>query len=272
MLKLYDNGFSPFARKVRIVLDLKGLDYETLDGLTFANRASLLTVNPRSEVPALEHEGLVVVGSSDIIAYLERVFDGISVYPDDHTEWVHARAWERCADTVIDPILINVSYWTWAERSDEMPSGLLEAARNDMIQIYRALERDLDGRRWLAGGALSIADIALFPHISATRLLNVSYEAGRFPRVHEWMRRLRAEPVFSADLQRTKDFLARSFSRDSHDRRKIFWRGDRIEWMLANGHHEWFINEIRQERVLWPGLGVPGPRVSSVAIDTSFRR
>ena len=43
------------------------------------------------------------------------------------------------------------------------------------------------------------------------------------------------------------------------ERRKIFWRGDRIEWLLARGFHDWFFNEIRQQRVLWPGPALPAP-------------
>ena len=37
MMKLYDNAFSPFARKVRMVLDWKRLAYEPIDGLDKAN-------------------------------------------------------------------------------------------------------------------------------------------------------------------------------------------------------------------------------------------
>lgn len=59
-----------------------------------------------------------------------------------------------------------------------------------------------------------------------------------------------------------KAFLAAFIQGDSHERRKIFWRGDRIEWMLARGFHDWFAGEIAAERVIWPGLGVPGPRVT----------
>lgn len=44
------------------------------------------------------------------------------------------------------------------------------------------------------------------------------------------------------------------------ERTKIFWRGERIEWLLARGYHRWFVREIEEGRVLWPGLGVPGPR------------
>lgn len=37
------------------------------------------------------------------------------------------------------------------------------------------------------------------------------------------------------------------------------WRGDRIEWLLARGYHDWFFNEIKQGRVLWPGPALPAP-------------
>lgn len=33
---------------------------------------------------------------------------------------------------------------------------------------------------------------------------------------------------------------------------RIVWRGDRIEWMLARGFHDWFFGEIGAGRVGWP--------------------
>jgi hypothetical protein len=35
------------------------------------------------------------------------------------------------------------------------------------------------------------------------------------------------------------------------------WRGDRIEWMLARGFHAWFFNEIKEDRMAWPGPTLP---------------
>lgn len=260
MLKLYDNPFSPFARKVRMVLEHKGLSFDTVDGLRKSAHDELTRVNQRVEVPALAHDGLVVVNSADIVAYLERVFPQPPVYPADTGEWVRARAWERCADTVVDPILIDISYWTWAERPDTMPAGLKEAAQRDLDRIYAALERELDGREFICG-ALSIADIALFPHLTATKPLGVSIDAQKFPRLADWLRRLRATPLFQGDLQRTKQYLEKIPAEgEDIERRRIFWRGDRIEWMLARGYHQWFMKEIEEDRVIWPGLGVPAPR------------
>ena len=64
--------------------------------------------------------------------------------------------------------------------------------------------------------------------------------------------------VCRADLERTRAYVADLGARNL-ERRKIFWRGERIEWLLARGYHEWFMTEIAAGRVTWPGLGVPGP-------------
>ena len=53
MLTLYDNAFSPFARKVRMVLRFKGLQYRSVDALALDARDHLVSVNPRAEVPVL---------------------------------------------------------------------------------------------------------------------------------------------------------------------------------------------------------------------------
>ncbi|HKY90745.1 MAG TPA: glutathione S-transferase family protein [Nevskiaceae bacterium] len=256
MLRLYDNAFSPFARKVRMVLHHKGLAHETVDGLRKSTHAALASVNGRVEVPALDHDGLLIVNSADIVAYLERVFPDRPVYPAGHAAWVKARAWERCADTTIDPICIDISYWTWAERPDAMPDGLLAAARRDLDAVYAALEAELATGPYVCG-ELSIADLALFPHLVSVRPLGVGIDEARFPRLTAWLKRMRALPIAAADIARTKAYLRESAGDADVERRKIFWRGDRIEWILARGHHAWFVREIEEGRVIWPGLGVP---------------
>jgi glutathione S-transferase len=262
VITLYDNGFSPFARKVRLALEWKDIAHEVVDGLALANHDRLAAVNGRVEVPALDHDGVIIVGSADIIAYLERVWPERPLYPRDGAAWVHARAWERCADTLIDPILINVSYWSWAKRDDAMPEGLLDAARRDLDAVYAALERDLADRAFASDEALSIADVALFPHLTATHSFGLGHDPARSPRLHDWLKRLRALPPFAADLRRVRAFFVSFVRGDAHERRKIFWRGDRLEWLLARGYHDWFAGELRNDRVLWPGLGIPAPRTA----------
>ncbi len=256
MITLYDNAFSPFARKVRLVLDHKRIAYEVVDGLSRKNRDVLEAVNGRVEVPALVHDGVVVVNSSDIVAYVERVFPERSVYPASPAGFARARAWERCSDTVVDAILVDISYWVWAERRDAMPAGLKEAARADLEQVYASLERELAHADFVCG-EISIADFALFAQLTGAKMLDVSFDGARHPKLFAWYKRMRVLDVCRADLDRAKSYLSQGPAGLDVELVKIFWRGDRIEWILARGYHAWFVREIEEGRVMWPGLGIP---------------
>ena len=250
MITLYDNAFSPFARKVRMVLEHKGLAFAAIDGLAPAGHARLATVNPRLEVPVLQDGDLAVINSPQIVAYLEHRHPERPVYPADPTTRVAALAWERTADTLLDAITHDVSNGGFGFPPDTRPTGLLEAAREDLAPIYADLERALADREFLCG-ALSIADLALFPQLTAVRFLDIAFDGTTHPRLLAWYKRLRQLDVCRADLERTQAFL-RGVGPALQRPARIVWRGDRIEWLLARGFHEWFFEEIRQGRVAWP--------------------
>lgn len=262
-MRLFDSAFSPFARKVRMVLEYKGLEFQAIDALLKTSHAELKAVNARVEVPTLIDGDIVVVNSADIVSYLEYRYPQRQVYPDSVEARVHARAWERAADAFIDPILVDISYWKWADRPDTMPMGLLEAARADLELVYDALEAELAQREFVSG-ALSIADIALFPHIASTRAMEVEYSLDRHRYIARWFKQMRSLPMCTGDLQRARDYVA-NLGGHNVERQKIFWRGDRIEWMLARGFHDWFFKEIHERRVIWPGPALPAPLKARIA-------
>ncbi len=260
MMTLYDNAISPFARKVRMVLDWKGLAYDVVDGLDKRNHDKLASVNGRVEVPALVDDGVTVINSADIAAYLEHKYPAKPVHPADPAKRARARAWERCADTVVDAILVNLSYWLLNIRPDPIPAGLQEKAQSDLDRVYAALEQELKGREFLCD-EFSIADIALFPHLVSVQLLKVPYSPTAHPNLKAWMKRLREVEAVKGDLARARAFMT-NLEKQNFERVKIFWRGDRIEWMLASGQHKWFMNEIEAGRTIWPGLGIPAPEAA----------
>ena len=135
-----------------------------------------------------------MVNSADIVSYLEHRYPDRPVYPEMPGTRVHARAWERAADTYIDPILVDISYWKWADRPDPMPDGLLAAARADLALVYDALEGELSKREYVSG-SLSIADIALFPHIASARAMEVAFSQERHRNLTRWFKRIRSLPI-----------------------------------------------------------------------------
>lgn len=250
-MRVFGSPFSPFARKVCLVLEHKGLTYEYIDGATPAAHDELARVSPRREVPVLDDDGLIVVNSSDIVAHLDYVYPEHAVLPKDPALRVEARMWERLADTTVDAILVDISLWGWAKRPDKMPEGMLEAARRDLDGIYARLEAALDGSEFLVGDTLSIADLAFFPHLSATAPLRVPIDGERFPRLSGWLERMFASPLTQGDIERLREYMPNREARGL-EMNRIAWRGDRIEWVLARGFHEWLVGEIEAERVIWP--------------------
>jgi glutathione S-transferase len=250
---LYTSWISTFARKVALGLELKQLPYEAIDALDREFRPQLQRVNPRAEVPVLIDDGLVVVNSSDILQYLDWRYPERALYPAGVADRVAARALERLADHRFDAIVVDCSFWHWADRPDAPPPGLLAAGQRDVDATLARLEAELAARPkpWPFGSP-GVVECAWFPNLAAVRPLGFAIDQARFPTVLSWLGAMREHPVFAADRKRTAAFL-KTLAGSSHERRRLFWCGDRMEWLLSQGFHDWFMNEIKADRVAFPG-------------------
>jgi glutathione S-transferase len=253
VITLYDNPFSPFARKVRMVLQWKAVAFESIDALAVAEHERLVAVNPRAEVPVLVDGDVTVVNSAEIVAYLEDRFPSPAILPATPALRTSARHWQRIADTLLDAIIHDISLWTWPthRRTDQPPAGLVEAGRRDLGAILAQLEASLGSAGFVCGEP-SIADFALFPHLSSLKLLGVALDP--FPKVLRWNREMRALPVVRADLEAVKRSALEKFAPGAspYEAEKVVWRGDRIEWLLAHGFGDWFQAELAAGRTVIP--------------------
>ncbi len=263
MIRLYDNPFSPFTRKVRMVLAHKGLAFESIDALALDRQAALLAVNPRGEVPVLDDDGFIVVDSSDIVAYLEDRSPEPPVFPASARGRARARAWERFCDTIVDVLVHDASLWIWPthRRSDAPPAGLLETARSHLLEVARVVEAALADGPFLCGAAVSVADFALFPHFSSLKPLGVSLSANEFSRALDWSRRMRALDVVKDDLATVRRLALERFGsgRSPYESQTVIWRGDRIEWLFANGFDEFWTAERSAGRAVVPRTHIVMP-------------
>jgi glutathione S-transferase len=252
-IRLYGSQISTFSRKVAVALELKGLAFEHVDALTSQMREQLRQVNPRLEVPVLIDGDITVVNSSDILQYLDQCYPEKPLFPSDIGERFVARAFERLGDQRFDPIVVDCSYWHWAEREDKPPEGLLAAAQQDIDAIFERLEAMLSARPkpwpFMAPGAV---ECAWFPNLAAMGTFGLQLDQERFPIAAAWSKAIRTYPAFTEDARRTGAFL-KDLKHLSHERRRLFWSGDRMEWLISRGFHRWFLNEIESGRAAFPG-------------------
>lgn len=128
-----------------------------------------------------------------------------------------------------------------------------EAVQKDIDAIFDCLERLLISRPkpWPFQTA-GVLECAWFANLAALLTFGLALDQTRFPSVMNWSKAMRTHPVFAADAQRTLAFL-RELKHLTHERRKLFWSGDRMEWLLSRGFHRWFAGGIDAGRAVSPG-------------------
>src|SRR5271170_1325085 len=105
-MKLFTFATSPYARKVRIVLDYKGLAYEPIERLYSLDRQEdLRSTSVRAEVPVLVlDDGRSIADSTIISEYLEQVYPQPAMFAADAYQRARMRRIEDLCDRTFDAI------------------------------------------------------------------------------------------------------------------------------------------------------------------------
>jgi glutathione S-transferase len=248
-LRLYANSLSPFVRKVRIALYEKATDFETVEVDSGSQRAELLHINPRGEVPALVHGDLVVTGSVAICDYVEEAFPLPALLPSAPAERVRCRSLERVADTYTD--VLQFLWFLLAVRRPELREeypAALPMLSDAVARHHEFLERELAGREYFVGD-LSRADLAFVPHLTSLGHLGAPVPDA-CARLTSWLRRMLSRPSVQRDAAQALAAWERSATNPDPFFRsdRIHWRSERVEWAVRLGLGAWLVREVEAGR------------------------
>jgi len=146
---------SPFARKVMVACEEKGISYESQDLIPFPKSPELLAMNPIGKIPVLEvSEGVYLPDSSVICAYLERVHPEPTLFPGDAVAFGKALFIEEYCDTklndAVTPILFQrfIKPVVFAGPLLEAGFGLGDIAFGAQLGSLKLARFDVDAARW----------------------------------------------------------------------------------------------------------------------------
>jgi len=234
MLTLYHAPTSVCSQKVRVGLSLMRLRYESrMLNLQAGDQfdPAYLRLNPDAVVPTLVDNGLVVVESSLILAYLDRAHHGAQLMPKETKARVRAEHWLlRCLS--IHAAINTLSFSTamrkkiLAEQSraeiDDLaakfPDPILGLKRKDLIlnglsspyvgqalvylrRMLADMQDQLAERPWLAGTTPGIADVALVAYVDRLDRLGFGglWET-EFARVGPWLDTWKVIPAYAEGI------------------------------------------------------------------------
>jgi glutathione S-transferase len=214
-LIVYGGNISPFVRKVRVALAEKGLEYKLENINPFAPPPEFLEISPLKRIPAFrdtdQPEPNHLADSSIICDYLEHKFPKPSLYPADPFQRARALWFEEYADSVVAS---NIGSGLFFERivkklmrrqTDE--TVCQKTLTEKLPPLFDYLEKEVGDREFLVGNQFSIADISVGTMFVNFAHCGESIDAGRWPKLAAYVKRLHARPSFKSLLDEETPFI-----------------------------------------------------------------
>jgi glutathione S-transferase len=151
---------SPFARKVRIVLEEKGLAYEPVIASPGDPNSGVGNHNPLVKVPVLvRDDGSPVYDSPVIVEYAEGLSSKVRLIPEAFEDRIEVKRWEALADGVMEAV-VAISHDLRLPEAERHPAAWHARQQKKVDGGLARMEADLKGRDYCFGNGLTLADIA----------------------------------------------------------------------------------------------------------------
>jgi len=205
-LTFYYGSGSPFAWKVWLTLEHKGIPYEA-KRLHFdkdeTKTPEFLKINPRGQVPAIVDDGFALAQSNAICEYLEERYPEKPLLPKD----AKARATIRRLIAEADDKLYSgggdlVDLVLYAEGERDLKK--IAAAKEKLAKELAVWESYLTGDFF--AGQLSLADFAIYPYMRMAvrveeRAPGLGFKRGELPpKCAAWLARIEALPYYAKTI------------------------------------------------------------------------
>jgi glutathione S-transferase len=197
MLKIWGRANSMNVQKAMWAVGELGLAHERIDaGGKFGglDLPAYLAMNPNKKIPTLDDNGAIVWESGAVVRYLAAKYGSGSLWAEDPVERARADQWMDWMQTTLTPPLTAVFVGLVRTPADKRNKAAIEAAAVELGAAYGVLDRQLQGRKFVAGDRLTMGDIP----VGATcyRYFTLPVTRPALPNLEAWYRRLQERPAY----------------------------------------------------------------------------
>lgn len=201
-MKLLGVGLSPYYRKVRVVLEEKGIAYETEPLIALPKTPELMAMNPLGKIPILKDGDRIIPDSSVICAYLEKLHPSPALYPSDAGTYAEALFLEEYADTKMVEVMGGLAFEKVVKpqymNGEPDAEKVAQLEGEELPTVLDYLESRLgDGATTLLDG-FSIADAAVGAAFGSWAFAGGAPDAASHPRLAAYLSALDARASFQA--------------------------------------------------------------------------
>lgn len=201
-MKLLGTLTSPYARKARVVLAEKKIDFDWIIDSPNSPDTSVARYNPLGRVPVLVlDDESALFDSPVIVEYLDNLAPNNKLFPQPNRERIEVKRWEALSDGVLDAAV-------GCRMEQIRPAGERSAKwmKRELDVIDAALgmmARELGDRHWCMGTPFTFADIAVGCALGYLdfRFPDIDWR-GRHPNLAKLHDQLMQRPAFADTLPR----------------------------------------------------------------------
>ena len=210
-IKLYGAALSPFVRKTRVALALKGIEFESVHIDPNNTPEGYEKISPMKRIPALEVDGQFLADSAAICAWMEKTHPQPALYPSDAMEMGQTIWFERFIDY---DLAMRCTFAVFRNRvvmrllGKECDEEQVQHALTTTIPpLFAYLEKTLDGREFLVGDSMTIADIALASQMVNFRHGGEVIDPASYPNLAAHIERMHAPAPFAQTIEKESGFI-----------------------------------------------------------------
>lgn len=153
---------SPFNAKVRLALNLKGIDYDTVLVQGFDGREAIVEATGQPLTPVIIDGDRKIFDSFAILRYLDANFGGPRLYSNTREGMREIERWEDLSRNGYGPALGLMLNMVIEGKQDADTIALVNRLFD---QLTVRVEQALENNAYLTGDAISAADLAIAPFI-----------------------------------------------------------------------------------------------------------
>lgn len=173
-MKLIGSLTSPYARKARVVLAEKKIDYDFELDSPWSSESNVPNINPLGKIPVLVlDDETVLFDSRVIVEYLDNVTPNNKLMPAPNRERTEVKRWEALSDGICDAAAL---VFLERKRPAEQRSADWIARQEDkIVRSVDFMSALLGESNWCMGTHFSLADV--------TAGCALGYLSFRFPEI-----------------------------------------------------------------------------------------
>jgi glutathione S-transferase len=193
-MKLYLNPLSPNVRRVRLTAAVLGIDLEE-KRLDFAKgehkNPEYLALNPNGAVPTLVDGDFVLTESRAIMQYFAAKKPESGLLPRDERTRADVTRWQFWDASHFAPSFATLTFEKLIKAMMGMgdpDASKIADALNNIRRFGAVLNKRLEGKKFVVGDALTLADLTLASSLMYAKQTDAPL--GEFPNVQAWFGRM----------------------------------------------------------------------------------